>query len=172
MNKLQRCNILWRIIALALTILERLSRPPITLGFTIGPVTNKDRIQPQPHNMPIETSITNEQKVKVTLHPMSQGGNPEPIENPEWSVISGDSTLEVADDGLSAELISSDTPGDTLFMVQADAQIGDGTQEVQDTILCHVTGANAASLGMEVGTPEIKDQPKVKKTAKADSKEE
>ena len=54
----------------------------------------------------LEITITNEQKIQVTLKPVTATGRPAKLDGtPEWSVISGDSTLEVATDGLSAFLI-------------------------------------------------------------------
>jgi len=105
----------------------------------------------------IEITITNEQKVPVTLAPVTATGKPAKLDGkPLWSVESGDSTLAVADDGLSAYLISSDTPGDTVVLVRADADLGEGIEEVADTIKLTVEGANAESLGMKAGPPEPK----------------
>lgn len=106
----------------------------------------------------IETTITNEQKVSLTLTPKTATGKPAKVQDGslKWSVISGDSTVEPAGDGLSAFLVSSDTPGDTQFLVEADADIGDGVETISEAITLHVSGANAANLGAVLGTPEPK----------------
>lgn len=99
-----------------------------------------------------EKTITNEQKVNVTLNPVTATGKPAKLDGaPVWSVISGDSTVVPAPDGLSADLVSSDTPGDTTFLVDADADLGSGVVDVQDTITLHVEGALAANLGLTIG---------------------
>ena len=114
--------------------------------------------QPRPRKpMPLEVSITNEQKIKATLSPVSDTGRPAQLDgNPRWEILSGNSTLDVAPDGRSAYLISSDTPGDTLFCVKADADLGEGVEELMDTINLKVTGAMAKNLGLMLGTPEAK----------------
>lgn len=101
--------------------------------------------------------ISNEQKVTVTLTPVTDTGKPAKLDGaPVWSVISGDATVVPAADGLSASLVSSDTPGDTVFLVDADADIGSGVESLQETITLTVTGANAKNLGLSAGTPEPK----------------
>lgn len=105
----------------------------------------------------IEITVTNEQKVKVTLKPVTATGKPARLDGaPTWEVVSGDSTVTVSSDGLSADLISSDTPGDTQYLVKADADLGAGVEEISDVIKLTVEGARAASLGLSVGTPEAK----------------
>lgn len=104
-----------------------------------------------------EIGLTNEQKVNVTLNPVTLKGKPAKLDGvPTWTVVSGDSTVEPAADGLSAELISSDTPGDTTFLIDADADLGAGVEDLQETITLHVAGARAVNLGIVVGTPETK----------------
>ncbi len=101
-----------------------------------------------------ETTITNEQKVNVTLKPVTDTGKPAKLDGaPVWSVVSGDSTVVSASDGLSADLVSSDTPGDTVFLVDGDADLGSGVEDIQETITLHVSGANAKNLGIAFGTP-------------------
>jgi len=108
-------------------------------------------------NMPVSVSITNEQKVSVTLTPTTDTGKPAKLDgSPSWSVIDGNSQVIVADDGLSALLVSSDDPGTTNILVKADADLGDGVEEISDTIQLVVVGATAKNLGLTVGTPEAK----------------
>jgi hypothetical protein len=116
--------------------------------------------QPQPKkgkNNMLEISITNEQQVKVTLAPVTATGKPAQLDGaPSWSKASGSSTFKVSSDGLSATLVSSDTPGESMFNVEADADLGDGVQTISDAIKLIVNGAQATSLGMTVGLPEAK----------------
>lgn len=107
--------------------------------------------------MPLTLEITNEQKIKVTLNPVTDTGRAAPLDGtPEWSVISGGSTLDVASDGKSAFLVSSDDPGDTEFLVKADADLSGEVVEISDVIRLHVAGALAKNLGLVAGTPEAK----------------
>lgn len=102
----------------------------------------------------MKITITNEQQVQVTLTPVTQGGQPAPLDGvPTWEVISGNSTINVAEDGKSATLISADDPGDTEILIKADADLGEGVVQVSDVIQLTVAGAQAASLGITVGEP-------------------
>lgn len=105
----------------------------------------------------LEIKITNEQKVKVTLAPVTSAGKPAQLDGtPTWEKSSGDSTMEVAADGLSASLISSDTPGESMFVVSADADLGAGVENITDSIKLTVEGAKAINLGLVAGAPENK----------------
>lgn len=105
----------------------------------------------------MEIKITNEQKVGVTLTPKTDTGKPAKLDGvPTWDILSGNSTIEVADDGMSATLISGDDPGDTEIIVKADADIGEGVEELSDVLKLSVVGATAKNLGITVGTPEPK----------------
>ncbi len=105
----------------------------------------------------LELSITNEQKIKVTLRPTTSAGRPAQVDGaPVWIISSGDSTISVAPDGLSADLISSDVPGQTMFVVSADADLGAGVVNITDSILLTVEGALAVNLGLSAGNPENK----------------
>jgi len=102
----------------------------------------------------VEVTITNDQKIPVTLAPKtSAGGVAELDDKPGWSVVSGESTVMESTDGLSAELISSDTPGDTVYLVEADADLGEGVETISETITLHVLGARAENLGVTLGAP-------------------
>lgn len=107
--------------------------------------------------MSLAITINNEQKVNVTLSPVDANGKPAPLDGvPVWSVVDGDSTVEPAADGLSAEITSSDTPGVTDFLVTADADLGQGVVPISDTIALTVEHAQATALGLAAGTPENK----------------
>jgi len=111
----------------------------------------------------MDIKITNEQKIGVTLFPVTDTGKPAKLDgSPAWTVISGNSQLVVAEDGLSVTLISSDDPGVTEILVKADADLtpnlpdGSGIVEISDTIKLSVVAATAKNLGLVVGTPEPK----------------
>lgn len=105
----------------------------------------------------MEIKITNEQQVRVKLAPKTDSGKPATLDgSPSWTVISGSSQVVVDDDGLGALLVSGDDPGDTEIIVKADADLGDGVEEISDIIKLSVVGATAKNLGLTAGTPELK----------------
>lgn len=105
----------------------------------------------------LQITITNEQKVKVTLAPVTDTGKPAKLDGiPTWEVVSGIATVVPAPDGMSADLVSADDPGDTQFMVRADADLGEGVEEISDIVTLNVVGATAKNLGLTVGQPEPK----------------
>lgn len=112
--------------------------------------------------MPLQLKITDEQKVNVRLVPVTQRGKPVPLDGkPEWSVVDGDSTLAVSDDGMSAFLVSNDTPGITNFQVSADADLGEGVSTITDTIQLTVVDPQASSLGLVSDPPVDKAAPPI-----------
>jgi hypothetical protein len=105
----------------------------------------------------MDISLTNEQKVKVTLNPKTPAGHPARIDGkPNWTIPSGNCTLDVADDGLSAYIISSDEPGLSSVLIEADADLGEGVETLQMALGVIVVGAKASNLGIAVGEPELK----------------
>jgi len=119
-------------------------------GFKVDPPKLKESPM-------LDLSITNEQKITVTLNPVTSVGTPVALDGPPtWQVSSGDSTVNVSEDGLSAELVSSDTPGDTTYVVSADADLGEGVVNISDSIHLVVEGARATSLGLVAGEPVAK----------------
>ncbi len=144
-----------RIVIILEKLLKRLNGPrqnSTRFGYKIGPVTRKTKV----HKM-LEIKITNEEQVNVALKPVTSTGKAAKLDGvPTWTVQSGDSKVTVAADGLSADLVSSDTPGDTEILVEADANLGEGVESISDIIRLSVAGANAANLGLVAGTPTAK----------------
>lgn len=123
----------------------------VRFGFGVGMPQKKER------NRMLELTITNEQKIRVTLSPKTDTGKPAPLDGvPTWEIVTGNATLAVAADGLSADLISADDPGDSQVLVKADANIGEGVEEISDVISLRVVGATAKNLGLSAGQPEPK----------------
>lgn len=101
--------------------------------------------------------LTNEQQIRVFVAPKTAKGKPAKIDGkPTWSITSGDSTMEVADDGLSALLVTSDTEGVTEYHVEADADLGEGIVTLVQDLALDVKEPQAAALDVTVGTPEDK----------------
>lgn len=98
-------------------------------------------------------TISNEEKIKVTINPTTSAGNPAQVENPLFEVVSGDATIE--QDGLSAYLISGEV-GASQIKVSADADLGTGVTTLEELIDLNVVGASATSLGLVVEPAEPK----------------
>lgn len=105
----------------------------------------------------LSITIDDTQKVKVTLNPVDSKGNPAKLDGaPIWTSDGGGSAVTPAEDGLSADLISSDLPSTTVFTVTADADLGAGVVNIADQVTLIVINAMASSLGLTAGTPEPK----------------
>lgn len=102
-------------------------------------------------------TITNEQKVQVSLAPLTAAGNPATLDGtPSWTVIEGDATLEVAEDGLSAFLVSGEANVNSKIGIKADADLGDGIREIEDFVDLAVVSAEASRLGITASEPTLK----------------
>lgn len=120
-------------------------------NFAVG------RPQPKKGKIMLELTITNEQKIKVTCNPVTAAGQAVALDGAiAVDVQSGDGTVELDADGLSFTLISADLPGDTIYVVQADADLGEGVETISDIVQLHVEGAKAASFGLVAEEPELK----------------
>lgn len=104
-----------------------------------------------------ERTITNEQEIDLTLTPKTDSGKEVKVDGkPTVSVVTGDSTFTQSDDGMKITFRSSDTPGDTDFLIEADADLGGGVQTISTTVRLHVEGARATNLGLSFGEPRAK----------------
>lgn len=106
--------------------------------------------------MPLEANCTNEEKVNVSLHPVTSTGRPAQVDAnnpPTYVVQSGDGTTAPAADGLSCFVLSGDNPGDTVVLISADADLGDGVETITDLFTLHVAGARAANVGLQADAP-------------------
>lgn len=141
---------IWKMLKRVLRKLDQLLSVQCRFEYSVGPIKNKK----EGRCSMLEITITNEQQVNVVLHPVTATGRPTTVDGaPTWTVQSGDSTVTPAADGLSADLISSDTPGDTEILVEADADLGQGVIPISDIIRLTVAHANAANLGLVAGDP-------------------
>jgi len=111
--------------------------------------------------MPIETTIDNTEKIKATLNPGTSSTPPKPAKvqpgSTKWEVVSGNATVEPIDD-LNAYLKSTDEVDGipTVFKVTADADVGEGVEEISDLLTLNVANAKATNLGVAFGQPEPK----------------
>lgn len=102
----------------------------------------------------LNVACTNEQKVVGnSAQPKTAGGNAAQIDGAlRITVQSGDGTF--AQDPaapLNFDLISGNALGDTVYLIEADADLGAGTELIQELATLTVSGAKAASFGLVAG---------------------
>lgn len=134
---------------------ERKQSRASRFNWSIGmPVNKQDRSRKQ--NIMLDIKLTNEQKVEVRVNPVTATGKAAVLDGPvKFSVQSGECTIEPIDES-AVFIVSSDAPGDSVVIVEADADLGEGVELIQDLIKVSVEGARAASLGLSVGNPVAK----------------
>src|SRR5262245_2781403 len=124
--------------------------PAPSLRWHVGPVQPKRSV-----GMPIEVTLTTEEKVRLAISPMTAAGNPAPVDGAaQWSV-EGACTVEPIDD-TSAWILASDAMGDSTVSVGVDADLGQGVVPIGDTCLVHVNNPMAASVGLAADAPVLK----------------
>lgn len=98
----------------------------------------------------VAITSTNEQKVLVALAPVTAAGNPAQLDGaPQWTVTEGDATLEVAEDGLSAYLISGEGNVVNKITITADGDLdSDEIRPVSEELVYTVTLAEAIGFGV------------------------
>jgi hypothetical protein len=114
----------------------------------------------------VEATLGDTQMVLVTLSPDG------PLDGvPQWSVLSGQGTLlsdpshplwdTTKPEGYQSFLVSDtlpvgeEGPVDTIYRVEADADLGTGVQHVSEEITLHVVNF-ASALGLAFGVPQAK----------------
>ena len=108
--------------------------------------------------MALEVGCTNEEKIKITANPVTSAGTPAILDGPLNLVVqTGEGTYQVLEDGLSFYLISGSGIGDTVYLVTADSDLGEGVVTISELITLKVAGAMAASFGFFASAPEKKD---------------
>lgn len=102
--------------------------------------------------------LTDEQKVALSIRPMTAAGNPARIDGvPAWS--SSDSTIiEVLPDldGLSAEAVTVGPVGVAQVSIVVDADLGAGVRTLAAMLDIEVIAAEAATVAITPGAPELK----------------
>jgi len=102
-------------------------------------------------------TITNEQQVKLYLHPVDSKGKPGSLNAiPVWAVASGSCTVVPAADGLSCMIVSGDLPGDSELNVSVTLGVGTGAVTLSEALRVTVVGAQAAVLGLTQDAPTYK----------------
>jgi hypothetical protein len=123
------------------------------LKFAYGPVADVVRAVTEEYPMLI---LTDSQKVTLSIKPVTKAGNPAPVDGkPTWSLGCEDHLkLEVSEDGLSAVISSLGKLGVCQVNVKADADLGEGVEEIAGAIDIEVKAGKAVNLGIDAGAPE------------------
>ena len=102
--------------------------------------------------------LTDEQKVQLSIQPVTSAGNPARVDGvPVWTVSDGTVlTLDVAPDGLSAWAIATGTLGPSQVSVSADADLGAGVRDLTATLDVEVFAAEAVALSISATAPVLK----------------
>lgn len=109
--------------------------------------------------MAIAGIISNEEKVKITINPLTAGGNPAQVEDGSFQLelIEGDATFEdIEGEPNSKYILSGEADVVSRIRVVADADLGPGVTTIEDEVILTVVAAGATSLGTGLGTPELK----------------
>ena len=105
--------------------------------------------------MPLDLTCNDTQKIKITVTPTTASGAAAQLDNPvNVTVTSGDATVETVDD--TNFYVVAGAPGNSTFLVEGDADLGDGVVLLQDTVSLIVISEMATSFGMTAGQPEAK----------------
>jgi hypothetical protein len=101
--------------------------------------------------------LTDEQKCSLSVAFTTAAGHPAPVDGvPQWSVSDANVlNLTVAADGMSA-VVASGALGTAQVNVQADADLGSGVTTISGVLDVEVKPAQAVSVGISAGTPELK----------------
>lgn len=108
----------------------------------------------------VAVTITNEQKIPITLNPKTAANNPASIEagSLKFEILEGDGSAEADPDNPNRFYAISGiaTGAITRIKVSADGDLGEGVSTIEDEVLLTVTPATASSLGLVIGEPELK----------------
>lgn len=117
-----------------------------SLGMKVTPYWRIKKMQ--------DVTITTDQGVIVSFTPVTPRGQPAPLDGPiRGSIQSGQGVLEQFGDPSENKFkVFADLPGDVVVLFVGDADLGEGFEEVADTLRVTIQGARASSLG---GSTEI-----------------
>jgi hypothetical protein len=109
--------------------------------------------------MPLDIKSTTKQKVPIRFSPLDADGNPAKVDGaPVLSVTSGSATPQQATPeelatGLAGYIVSEDTPGTSVWEIEADADLGAGVRAIQDGGNYVYGDPEAESFGLSSDAP-------------------
>ncbi len=145
---------IWRAIRAAL-----FGQPPVRVPLRVHASNPQSYLE----GIDIMARITTEQRIRVSVNPLTQAGNPAPIDGQveiQFSNLAGDPvpTFERVD--AYGGWISADTNGQGNGVLQViaacDADLGEGVRNIVATGILEVVDPEAQTLSVTFGEPELK----------------
>lgn len=126
------------------------------LILTVGPFKHKFYNITEENNMAL--ILNADQKVKLTITPVDSYGNLSVVENLTWESSDPDILTIEPNEELETEVyaVAVGPTGDAQVVVRADARIGDGEVVLTGVVNVTVLPAEAVSLSVAAGEPELK----------------
>lgn len=102
--------------------------------------------------------LTDIQKVGFTVSAVSAAGNPASLDGaPVWTCTDESLlTLEVSEDGLSCEALTTGKLGVAQVKVEADADLGEGITALFGVVDVQIVASQAVNLEVKPGVPSDK----------------
>jgi hypothetical protein len=127
---------------------------PGGVAFTVGPVSEQSLISQKKGVLMFV--MTDSQKVALSITVVDAKGNPANVDGaPTWT--SSDAsvvTVAAAEDGLSAVATAVGPLGTAQVNVQADADLGEGSEAIAGVLDVQIVGGKAVSLTIGAGVAE------------------
>lgn len=122
--------------------------PKFAMGFHVGTITIQgDNIMAR---------ITTEQRVKLTINPLTQAGNPAPIDGPVSYNSSNEDIVSIEQiDDTSAWATATGEVGASQIFVMFDADLGEGVRTIELSGALEVVDAEAVTGELVFGDPEL-----------------
>lgn len=96
-----------------------------------------------------------DQKVKISLAPTTADGTAAEVQN-ATATATGDVAITPVDGETNAWWAAAGAEGVSTVEITGDADLGEGVNNITDTVELTVVAAEANNLGITVGTPEAK----------------
>lgn len=126
--------------------------PAPRLLWHVGPMLRKGDT-----TMPLEVSMTTEEQCRLSITPLTPGGEAATIDGQAQWTVDGTCTL-LPIDATSTWVVAGDTVGDSVVTVACDADMGSGVVPLGDTCLVHVATPMAANLGLAADQPVLQSE--------------
>ena len=135
------------------------------LRLAISKIVTQQKPQKKETEM-LQTTFTTDQQQLVTLEVRTDSGKPAKIDGViSWEVLDGSSAYVLpSESGKLAKLIANDEPGVTTIRASADADLGEGVEQITLDIEVTVTEVKASQIGGifgEITDKETDPQPPV-----------
>lgn len=123
------------------------------LHWAVGPVSEQLASIGPAAEETIMLNLTDTQQCPISIAPVDKKGNAAPVQTVTF-VSSDSAVVVVTPDAVNplAALVIAKAPGVARITVTADADMGDGVTDISGTLDVSVSGGQAVSLAINVGT--------------------